>query len=262
MGKLSQAQLMGYGFEGLLVLLVGLAILFRFLRRSGSVETGHYGAVGLGVGGYLWGGILFPVVILAMIGNLKVFVTMKNNWTPAYLLFVAVFNGLFTIIAYVWGLYLTNQKQHSYYRSALVGAGYGFANGALSAGMQIYNAYLIQSGQAKSGQVVSNIVAKKTFVVLAEGITYGALIVFFTAMGFLLAKYMLQKETRKMFLIGIACFGGCNFVQTAISKYCFEAASPYVRMVILVAVAVFAALYMKKELFDGEELLKAPKKEF
>lgn len=94
-------------------------------RRSSALETGLPGAIGYGVLGYVWQYVLymFGGVFIARLP----FLGSINETAQVIVLNVllTILTTLCTVAALYWGIYLTNQKKISIYRSATVGIGFG-----------------------------------------------------------------------------------------------------------------------------------------
>lgn len=94
-------------------------------KRSSALETGLPGAVGYGVLGYVWQYVLY------MFGGVFIarfpFWGSMNETAQVIVLNVLLtfLTTLCTVAALYWGIYLTNQKKVSIYRSATVGIGFG-----------------------------------------------------------------------------------------------------------------------------------------
>ncbi len=113
----------------LVCVVVGIAAAavpyFMISKRSSALETGLPGAIGYGVLGYVWQYVLymFGGVFIARLPFLK---GMNESAQVIVLNVLLTFlTTLCTVAALYWGIYLTNQKKVSIYRSATVGIGFG-----------------------------------------------------------------------------------------------------------------------------------------
>lgn len=103
-----------------LICIVAIAIPTYLIKcRSSKIETGLSGAIGYGFLGYIWQYVflMFAVVLVS-----RFLISGKN---VALLQFLLTFvTTAWTAVSLYWGIYLTNQRQISIYRSAAVGIGF------------------------------------------------------------------------------------------------------------------------------------------
>ncbi len=93
-------------------------------QRSRKIETGLLGALGYGFVGYVWYYIFYIFI--------GVFLMAKAGTTGVLVqIFMTLISTSLTVLSLFWGIYLTNQKQHSIYRSAAVGIGFAFGKMAI-----------------------------------------------------------------------------------------------------------------------------------
>ncbi len=230
-----QQNMAAYIFSAILCLVVTGIIYVLLWRKNKSIETGMLGAIGYGLTGYLWGGLLFPIVVLALIGNLTSLTGLKDNIYILYLLFVSIFNAFFSILANVWGIFLTNQKQHSLFRSTTVGLGYGFTNAVIVTWLPLYEAVQINRG------VVAAPATQQSMVdILAVGVSSSAMVVFFALTAMLLGQYVVEKDWKNTILCGLTCYGGMNLIRTCIDNLLPDTVSSYISIVFMLAVGVIS----------------------
>lgn len=239
----SQLNMAAYIFSAILCLAVTGILYVLLWRKNKSIETGMLGAIGYGVTGYLWGGLLFPIVVLALIGNLTSLTGLKENVYLLYLLFVSVFNAFFSILANVWGIFLTNQKQCSLFRSTTVGLGYGFTNAVIVTWLPLYEAV-----QVNRGAVEATLENQPVIDILSSGISSSAMVVFFALTAMLLGQYVVEKDWKNTILCGLTCYGGMNLARTCIDNLLPDAISPYISTVFMLIVGIISFRLIQKRL--------------
>lgn len=99
---------------------------FMISRRSSALETGLPGAVGYGVLGYVWQYVLYIFGGGVFLYRLPFWRSMNGTAQAIVLnVLLTILTTLCTVAALYWGIYLTNQRKISIYRSATVGIGFG-----------------------------------------------------------------------------------------------------------------------------------------
>ncbi len=194
-----------------LVVLAGCAILclgamlcpcYFIKQKSSKLETGLLGALCYGVLGYIWQYLIgaFVKVAIAMLP----FFAGGNNLVLARLA-VTVVDTAFAALALHWGIFLTNQKQRSLYRSAAVGIGFSIGRNGL---MVIYqNLYWLYYGvQINRGAIGTSEkeMALKSYLIgdLSAGQTilgtYEAVMMFVIvfALAYLMGHFYLEKKPK------------------------------------------------------------------
>lgn len=188
--------------------LAGIAVpaffIFLVKKRSSKIEAGLSGAIGYGFLGYIWQ-YLFLTVLTVFAIRLPVPGSEAFRVIVINFLLTFVSTGCVALSLY-WGIYLTNQKQLSLYRSAAVGI--GFSLGKIGIDLvysYLYKLYLaIQiSNGAEVDEMVLQFMGGTTVGALVLG-TYKCLlmlvIVFATAL--IMGNYYIQKN-RKMAWISV-----------------------------------------------------------
>ena len=113
-----------------LIALVVLGIAYyKIHKRSSKLETGLPGALGYGFLGYLWQYLIFS--FLAMYLMALVFKGVSGIGKVGVSFGLTFLSTAFTIAALYWGIYLTNEKKRSLYRSAVVGIGFSLGKVAI-----------------------------------------------------------------------------------------------------------------------------------
>jgi hypothetical protein len=119
----SLGQMTGMLMALLLPTAVAAAFFVVIRRKSRKIETGIFGAFGYGFAGYLWQELIYLMAIIGLC-NLEAVRTVIEK----YYFITAFVYSIFVTVGLYWGIYLTNQKQKSLYRSVAVGIGFGFGN--------------------------------------------------------------------------------------------------------------------------------------
>lgn len=124
---IDMGQILGKVPAMALPVVVAAVFYIAIRKHSHKIETGMMGALGYGVLGYLWQQ-LFYLMTIVLIARVEV---IQNVIESFYVLLAFVYGlicSVFVALGLYWGIYLTNQKQHSLYRSVTVGIGFGLGN--------------------------------------------------------------------------------------------------------------------------------------
>ena len=188
-----------------LIALVVLGIAyFKIHRRSSKLETGLPGALGYGFLGYLWQYLIFS--FLAMYLLALVFKGVSG------IAKVGVSFGLtFLSTALYWGIYLTNEKKRSIYRSAVVGIGFALGKVALELVQPyFYSAYAsirINAGQIGTETEYMKAIEHTTIPSMLEG-TYKCILMFVVIMAvtLIMAKYYEERKIHHAWITGAVIY--------------------------------------------------------
>lgn len=191
--------------------LVGIAALavpyVMIRRRSSNLETGLPGAIGYGFLGYIWQYIIYMFLgLFLMRMPFLLSVSEALAGILVKLLLTLITTGC-TAASLYWGIYLTNQKQISIYRSAAVGIGYSLGK----MGMDLFYPYLysvyfslqINNGTFHADEALKNSILNTTAGELVSG-TYKCILMFVIifAITLVMGKYYIEKN-RKMAWISV-----------------------------------------------------------
>lgn len=195
-----------------LVSIAALAIPFMKIRkRSSKIEAGLTGALCYGFLGYIWQYVffLFAGVFLA-----KLPVTDNERVREVVVsILLTLVNTALTALSLYWGIYLTNQKQLSLYRSAAVGI--GFSLGKIGIDLiypyitSIYFSFQINQGtfQAadQTAEAIRISILETTVGSLLSG-TYKCMLMFVIifAAALIMGHYYIQKN-QKMAWLSVFC---------------------------------------------------------
>lgn len=250
----SWINMTAYIFNILIVLAVAGILYFLLHSKIKMSETGMPGAIGYGIAGYLWGSLLLPIVIIAVLGTLKIFSGMQQNVFPVYILFMSVFNAIFTLLANVWGIFLTNQKQKSLYRSSTVGLGFGFANAAILVGISLYTAILMNGGKVTglTSEEITAFVNTSPVDIVASGIQVVMVMIFYTFVAMILGPKINAKDWKGVILYGLLYYAGLHLVLKLL-EIIPNSIYPYISIVVMLAIGIFCFREIQKELLLNEE---------
>ena len=240
----SQVNMFGLTFAVAFSLGCGIIPYLILWRRSASIETGMISAICYGALGFFWAQLLLRYALMAVIGSLNVFVTMQKEFYLGYLLVATLISAGMAALANMWGLYLTNQKQKSMYRSATIGIGYGLANAALFTIMPLVSATQINSGTFKGTEALKqSIISSNAIDLFLGGYKYGALVIIGMAISLVMGKYFLEGKIQKPIYICLVTYGVIYFVRGGFAKILSAGVYRIVDPIVLTIFAA-AALYV------------------
>lgn len=228
-------------------ILVGVAVPFfciLFLKgRSSKIETGLAGAVGYGMLGYVWQ-YVFYVFIGAFLAKMPIPGSLTVRFVILQFLLTLVSTGC-TAASLYWGIYLTNQKQLSLYRSAAVGI--GFSLGKL--GIELvypyaYKFYLslqMNAGTCRADEQIQQWVADTTAGSLISG-WYTCFVMFIIVFGIALVmgKYYVQDRKKMSWVFVIVVYEAIMIMNLALG-YLFRSTELGMDIALTVVLTLIAA---------------------
>ncbi|MGN1206078.1 MAG: hypothetical protein ACI4SQ_03705 [Eubacterium sp.] len=189
--------------------LIALAILgiayFNIHKRSSKLESGLPGALGYGFLGYIWQYMIFSFIAMYLLA--LVFKGVTGFAKVGVSFGLTFLSTAFTIAALYWGIYLTNEKKRSIYRSAVVGIGFALGKVALELVQPyFYSAYAsirINSGQIGKETDYMKAIESTTILSMLEG-TYKCILMFIVIMAItlIMAKYYEQRKVHHAWISG------------------------------------------------------------
>lgn len=240
----SQINMAGLLFAVLFSIGCGLIPFFLLWKRSAAIETGMIGAVCYGMLGFFWAQLLLRYALMAVIGNLSVFVRMKDEFYLGYLVVSSLISGGTAMLANMWALYLTNQKQKSLYRSATVGIGYRLLEVGIYTIMPFISAVQINSGSFHgTEELKQSIIGSNTVDLFLGGYKYGVLVVVSMVIALIMGKFFLEGKIQKPIFFGLAAYGLLYFIRGGLGKICSTAVYRVTDLIFLTLVGV-AAVYI------------------
>ena len=189
-----------------LIALVVLGIAYyKIHKRSSKLETGLPGALGYGFLGYLWQYLIFSFLamyfVALVVKNAAGFTKIGASFGLTFL------STAFTIAALYWGIYLTNEKKRSIYRSAVVGIGFSLGKVAIElVFFYFYSAYAsirINTGQVGKVTDYMKAIERTTIPSMLEG-TYKCILMFIVIMAItlIMAKYYEERKVHHAWITG------------------------------------------------------------
>lgn len=185
-----------------MVLALGIVVgsYYTMHRRSSKLETGLPGAFSYGLLGYIWNYVfyMFSGLFLAQIP----FFRSSTAGSMCLGLVLTVVTTLFTTLSLYWGVYLTNQKQKSRYRSVTVGIGFALGKIGLDLlypfGYSIYIGRQINAGTSQVNEAVKSQILGQTSgdIILA---TYKCILMFavIVAIALIMGDYYYKDDRKK-----------------------------------------------------------------
>lgn len=192
----STGQMLGMVVAILLPILVAVIFCILIHKRSSKIETGLIGAVSYGVLGFLWQQLIYLMVIVILTNIAWFRNTIGSNYVMSALIYGLVC-GIFVALGLYWGIYLTNQKQRSLYRSTTIGIGFGLGNAiwniAAPYGMSVYYGIQINSGSfAGSETLKASIVGTPAITMYLDSLKCILLLLIFMGVALLLGRFYLE----------------------------------------------------------------------
>lgn len=216
-------------------------------KRSSALETGLPGAIGYGILGYAWQYVLY------MYGNLGINILVLKFGMPTILgsvLDTILTTGCMALALY-WGIYLTNQKQISIYRSATVGIGYSLGMIGLhmiyTYATSIYYGFLINSGKYQGDPALKeSIINTSAGTLLFDAYKQILMFVIVFAIALIMGKYYIAKDRKKTWISVLVIYESIMLL-SAIVKMIFaksDLAFNVVAILVLTVAAVAGAIVL------------------
>lgn len=234
--------------------LIGVAVPFGCVLllkgRSSKIESGLSGAVGYGVLGYVW-----QYVFYLFIGSFLMSAPIAGDgMVKAVLiefLLTLVSTGC-TAASLYWGIYLTNQKQISLYRSAAVGIGFSLGKiGIELVYPYVYSLYLsiqMNAGTCQANEFIQESILNTTVGSLITGL-YKCLLMFVIIFGIalIMGKYYVQDNKKMTWIFVIAVYEAIMIINIVL-RYLFrrtELGTDIALMVVLTLIAAAAGVILR-----------------
>ncbi len=215
---------------------------FMIKKRSSKIETGLLGALSYGFLGYVWQYIFFIFFSVFVMGALKSAGVFMQ-------LFMTVVSTALTVLSLFWGIYLTNQKQRSIYRSAAVGIGFSFGKMAIeliySNVYRLYFAFQINAGGYQADpEIKESILATNTATLYLD--TYRCVLMFLVvfALALIMGHLYLQENVKKMSILAAILYESVTLINLIIGSVLKGTAGTVVQVVFLTAVGGAAGIIL------------------
>ncbi|WP_034785041.1 hypothetical protein [Eubacterium xylanophilum] len=229
------------------VIVAGAAIAFPYLqihKRSSNLETGLPGAFCYGALGYLWS-YLFYMFVGAMLLRIGFFKQNTGTMVTLQVILTLASTGL-TALAIFWGIYLTNQKAVSMYRSVAVGTGFAF--GKIASDLlypYIYSFYLglkINAGATGIDEKVRQSIITTTNGSLVSGTIKCILMtIFIILIAIYMGHYYTNKMPKQSYIVGVIIYETLMIINLIISNLLDGTPKD---VVLIIIYAILAALVM------------------
>lgn len=232
-----------------IVCIAALAVPYVIInRRSSKLEAGFSGAVGYGLLGYVWQYVIYMYFGL-LLG--KVFMESYKGSKAAEIvlsLLLTVLSTLCTVVSLYWGIYLTNQKQVSLYRSAAVGI--GFSLGKMGIDLiypylqSVYFSFQINNGTFQAREDIRTSILESTTGSLIAG-AYKCILmsVIIFAMTLIMGKFYVGKERGKTWISALCIYEVIMLVNVAL-KYIFQGGFEISFMIVFTLIAAAGGLVL------------------
>lgn len=228
------------------VILIAVGVpLYLVRQKSSRIETGFMGAVGYGLLGYIWY-YLFVIFITSYLGIL-----FKIEAAPSEEVFgrVAAINSIMAVVSSAlvalslfWGIYLTNQKQISLYRSAAVGIGFSIGKVLIDPVypylLAIYHAIQINQGTYKGDVAVKYSLVHRNFSSLVLDTCDGLFMyIIYFALALIMGYFYVNKKGKRAWVTVFGIHVVIMAVNVALS-FLFKGGS---KIATMISVALFAS---------------------
>nr|MBP3598803.1 hypothetical protein [Eubacterium sp.] len=222
-------------------------------KRSSKLETGLLGALCYGFLGYVWQYIFFIFFATFVMG------TLKNTGVFLQILMTLASTAL-TILSLFWGIYLTNQKQRSLYRSAAIGIGFSCGKMAIeliySNLYRVYFAFQINGGTFQADpEIKASILSTSTTTIYLD--TYRCVLMFFVvfALALIMGHLYLKEDVKKMSILAGILYEVVTLVNLLLGSVIPGIAGTIVQLVFLTAVGAAAAMILWNWFRTGKVVL-------
>lgn len=250
---MTTGQMTGLIVAIVLPILAGMIPYYIFWRRSSKVEAGMLGALTYGVLGYFWEEIIYSFLGLVVLTNM----TGMLNATGGNAVFVAfveaLASGLFVAVGLYWGIYLTNTKQRSLYRSSVVGIGFGIGAALLNYGFQLYYAIRINmgifTGDDKARENILSVSSASLYVAAYRNVM---IVLVFMGTALLMGNFYLEKKRLLSFLVPVIIWLFLRFTDVLLNTFASEMVAKISYCVIVTVLAAGSLWMVRLWLRTGE----------
>lgn len=242
-------QMTGLILAIVLPIMVGVVPYYLFWKRSSKIESGMMGAFMYGLFGNIWQTIIYSFLSMLV---LSVAYNNKDGMLAGFLnstgvsgVFVAVlealFHSVFVVLGLYWGVYLTNKKQRSLYRSATVGIGFGIAYPILVYGFPLY--YVMKSSLGTiTDSEIAKFEAQNLSVVSVYVSTYRHILmmIIFIGLALVMGNYYLQKDYLSSWVVPAIVYILIRFTDVILNTYLSKTVSKTIMCVLLTVLAAWS----------------------
>lgn len=248
----STGQMTALATTIMLPLLAGMILYYFVWKKSSKIETGMFGAIGYGIAGYFWEEIIYS--FLALVALTKM--TNLLNTTGGSAIFVAfveaLLSGIFVAAGMYWGVYLTNTKQRSLYRSATVGIGFGFGYVFLTYGFQLYYAIKVNLGTFAGAENTKKQLLATTQASLYVGAYRNILmVIIFMGIALYIGKFYLEKNYKIACAFPLVVYVFIRFTDVILNTYLSVMVAKIIVCVILTIISAGVMWIIQRWLKKG-----------
>lgn len=238
----SSGQFVGMGMALVLPVLAAAVLYIIVNRHSRKIETGMMGVIGYGTLGYLWQQLIYLMAVVLLTNQ-----AWLRNAIGSYFVVSALVYGLvcsiFVALGMYWGIYLTNQKQRSIYRSMTIGIGFGLGNIVWNIlapyGMSLYDAIRINAGTFTGNEKTREaILTTASTTMYLDALKCILLLIIYMGVACVMADFYLKGKKWHAGVVPVAAQLVISLSNAFMRQYLPELAA---RIGIYVVLALFAA---------------------
>ena len=165
--------------------------------------------------------------------------------------------SVFVAAGLYWGVYLTNTKQRSLYRSTTVGLGFGLGAALLTYGFQLYYAIRINVGAFTGTDMAkASILSTSTASLYLDAVRNILVVLVYMGVAFLVGKNYLEKKRLAAWLTPIIVYVFIRFTDVILNTYAPALVAKIVYMVVLAFVAA-VSVWIVRNWYQSEKQVKS-----
>ena len=240
----------------LLPLLAAVIPYILICRRSSKIETGMVGAVCYGFLGFFWQQLIYMMLIVFLSNIGAVYRLLNDNFIISAVVYAALCS-IFVALGMYWGIYLTNQKQHSLFRSAVIGIGFGLGSVGWNIwvfyGMSLYESIRINMGVFSGEEKLrASILATSTGSMLLDAYKFILLLLIYLGVALLMGKHYLGGMKKIAWAVPIFVQLFISLTNAILRQYVPDPAQKIVFYLILTILAAASVCLVYRWLKTGE----------
>ena len=214
------------------------------------------GALGYGFAGYIWQYLFYMFLGAFVLGAFMK--APQSAFLSAVSSFVlTLISSVFAVLSIYWGIYLTNQKQISIYRSATVGLGFALGKTAVdliySYGYSIFAALQINQGTFRGEESLKESILNTSAGSLIAG-TYKCflMLIIVFAIALVMGKYYTSKNRAMTWISGLIMYEAVTLLNVIVRGILPGDTGNVIFMVLLTVLAAGAAGILRHWFKTGE----------
>lgn len=249
----TSAQMTGLVMAIVLPILVGAVPYYLFWKKSSKIESGMMGAVSYGILGYIWQQVIYSFLAIVVVANMPSLANITGGATILVAAVEALASAVFITLALYWGVYLTNTKQNSLYRSATVGIGFGIGYTVLSYGFQLYYAIRINSGTYTGAETTkANVLGTSPGMLYVASFRNILMVIIFMGVALVMGKYYLEKNRLTACAVPVIVYVFMRFTDVIMNTYLPVIVARTIMCVILTLMSVAVIWFVRRWMQTGE----------